>query len=100
LGSVIGDSPDQKEWEPMHTDHHVLTAQGEAWSWVFAGGVGFVALALVVLFIGALVSVLRSGLTGGMKVVWVVFAFCAPFLGPVLWFLVGKKDVVGRRIRV
>lgn len=27
-----------------------------------------------------------------MKLVWVVFAFCAPFLGPMLWFLVGKKS--------
>ena len=78
----------------------MLTAREETWSWLLAGGVGLVALALVVLFIGALVSVLRSGMTGGMKVVWVVFAFCAPFLGPVLWFLVGKKDVDARRIRV
>ncbi|MCS7479542.1 PLD nuclease N-terminal domain-containing protein [Umezawaea endophytica] len=84
----------------MDNDHYVLAAQGEAWSWVFAGGIGLVVLALAALFIGALVSVLRSGMTGGMKVVWVVFAFCAPFLGPVLWFLVGKKDVEGRRIRV
>ncbi|HEY2059948.1 MAG TPA: PLDc N-terminal domain-containing protein [Amycolatopsis sp.] len=27
-----------------------------------------------------------------MKLVWVVFAFCAPFLGPLLWFLVGRKQ--------
>jgi hypothetical protein len=84
----------------MDTDHYVLAAQGETWGWVLAGGIGLVALALFALFIGALVSVLRSGLTGGMKVVWIVFAFCAPFLGPVLWFLVGKKDVEARRIPV
>ncbi|WP_409185679.1 PLDc N-terminal domain-containing protein [Amycolatopsis sp. VS8301801F10] len=46
----------------------------------------------VLLFIGALVSVLGSPLGFGMKFVWVVFAFCAPFLGPMLWFLVGKRS--------
>lgn len=46
----------------------------------------------VLLFIGALVSVLGSPLGAGMKFVWVVFAFCAPFLGPMLWFLVGKRS--------
>lgn len=84
----------------MDTNHHVLAAQGEPWSWVFAGGIGLVALGLVALFVGALVSVLRADMSGSMKVVWVVFAFCAPFLGPVLWFLVGKKDVDRRTIRV
>ena len=84
----------------MDTDHYVLAAREETWSWLFAGGVGLVALALVVLFIGALVSVLRSGMTGGMKVVWVVFAFWAPFLGPLVWFLLGKRDAERRGIRV
>ncbi|WP_406637020.1 PLDc N-terminal domain-containing protein [Amycolatopsis sp. WGS_07] len=46
----------------------------------------------VLLFLGALVSVLGSPLGFGMKAVWVIFAFCAPFLGPMLWFLVGKRS--------
>jgi hypothetical protein len=53
--------------------------------------VALVAVPLL-LFFGALISVLGSRLSGGMKLVWVVFAFCAPFLGPVLWFLVGRKS--------
>ncbi|HEY2059886.1 MAG TPA: PLD nuclease N-terminal domain-containing protein [Amycolatopsis sp.] len=58
------------------------------------GGIVLAAVLLlpVVFFIAALVSILGSGLTGGMKLVWVVFAFCAPFLGPLLWFLVGRKQ--------
>jgi hypothetical protein len=58
------------------------------------GGIVLAAVLLlpVIFFIAALVSILGSGLTGGMKLVWVVFAFCAPFLGPLLWFLVGRKQ--------
>ncbi|WP_344868074.1 PLD nuclease N-terminal domain-containing protein [Amycolatopsis ultiminotia] len=52
---------------------------------------GLVALP-VVFFLAALFSVLASPLTGGMKLVWIVFAFCAPFLGPLLWFVVGKRS--------
>ncbi|HWD01563.1 MAG TPA: PLD nuclease N-terminal domain-containing protein [Amycolatopsis sp.] len=63
----------------------------------FAGvslGIGIVVLVLapMILFLAALVSVLGSPLTGGMKVVWVVFAFCAPLLGPLLWFFVGRRS--------
>jgi uncharacterized RDD family membrane protein YckC len=57
-------------------------------------GIAMVAVILLplIFFIAALVSILGSGLTGGMKLVWIVFAFCAPFLGPLLWFLVGRKQ--------
>ncbi|WIX84237.1 PLD nuclease N-terminal domain-containing protein [Amycolatopsis carbonis] len=27
-----------------------------------------------------------------MRLVWIVFAFCAPILGPLLWFLVGRRS--------
>jgi membrane protein DedA with SNARE-associated domain len=50
-----------------------------------------VVLLPAVLFVAALVSILASHQTSGMKVVWVVFALCAPFLGPVLWFFVGRR---------
>ncbi|HEX6345644.1 PLD nuclease N-terminal domain-containing protein [Umezawaea sp.] len=82
----------------MLNDHHVLAVQAEPWNWAVAAVIVAVVLGLVVLFLGALVSVLRSGLTLGMKAVWVVFAFCAPFLGPVLWFLIGREDLDARRV--
>ena len=45
----------------------------------------------VVLFIGGLVSVLRSPrYTGGGKFLWVVVIFFAPFLGPLGWFVAGR----------
>lgn len=71
---------------------HAVAAGTEVGGWLVVGVLGAVALAFVVLFLGALVSILGSGLTGGMKVVWVVFAFCAPFLGSLLWFVVGRGD--------
>jgi hypothetical protein len=62
------------------------------WSWLALGLAGAVVLAFVVLFVSALFSILGSRLTGGMKLVWVVFAFCAPFLGSLLWFAFGRRD--------
>lgn len=64
------------------------------------GSVGTAAVIVLVLgaylalVIGALVSVLRSRQTGGMKLVWTVFVLVAPFLGSVLWFLIGKRAAV------
>jgi hypothetical protein len=49
-----------------------------------------VAYALVVL--GALISALGSPLTGGMKLVWIIFIFIAPFIGSICWFLAGKRN--------
>ncbi|WP_328603647.1 PLDc N-terminal domain-containing protein [Amycolatopsis sp. NBC_00345] len=63
-------------------------------------GIAMVAVILLplIFFIAALVGIVGSGLTGGMKLVWVVFAFCAPFLGPLLWFLVGRKQSTAIRV--
>ncbi|MFI0712922.1 PLD nuclease N-terminal domain-containing protein [Streptomyces inhibens] len=55
-----------------------------------------VVLGALALFFGALLSIVRSDLTGGMKLVWVAFAFMAPFLGCLLWFLVGRRDAQRR----
>lgn len=78
---------------------NILLAQQEnpsgtetALGWVAILLMVVVALAFLALFIGALVSILRSPLEGGMKLVWIVFAFIAPFLGSLLWFVIGKKS--------
>lgn len=47
-------------------------------------------LAFVVLFIASLVSIIASSQELGMKVVWVVLVLIAPFIGSVLWFLIGR----------
>ncbi|HVV24424.1 MAG TPA: PLD nuclease N-terminal domain-containing protein [Pseudonocardiaceae bacterium] len=51
----------------------------------------FLLVAHVVLFLAALVSVLGSPQPGGMKLVWCVFVFVAPFLGPLAWFVIGRS---------
>lgn len=58
----------------------------------FAGVLALGVLAYAVLFIGALISIVASSHSGGMKLAWIVFAFVAPFLGSLLWFLVGRGD--------
>lgn len=59
-----------------------------------------VTVALVLLhpifFLLAFISIMGSHQRGGMKLVWIVFAFCAPFLGPLLWFLVGRNNARDR----
>lgn len=57
------------------------------------------ALAFLVFFFKALAGILGSGLSGGMKFLWVIFAFCAPFLGCLAWYLIGSRDAE-RRARV
>ncbi len=63
------------------------------------GAVGLGLLAYAVLFIGALISILSSAHTGGMKLAWVVFAFIAPFIGSLLWFMIGRGDSMRRYAR-
>ena len=48
-----------------------------------------VALAVVGLVIAAVVSILFSSEELGMKAVWLIFVFFAPFIGALAWFLVG-----------
>ncbi|UKY51225.1 PLD nuclease N-terminal domain-containing protein [Streptomyces inhibens] len=63
---------------------------------MFACAGAAVVLGALAFFFGALLSIVRSDLTGGMKLVWVVFALMAPFFGCLLWFLVGRRDAQRR----
>lgn len=56
-----------------------------------------VMLAYLVLIIAALVGIVSARLTGGMKLVWCVLVFLAPFLGSLLWFVVGRNNVQALR---
>ncbi|NLU84324.1 hypothetical protein HCA44_16235 [Rhodococcus sp. HNM0569] len=52
-----------------------------------------VGIALVVLFVAALVSVVRSdNYRAGGKAVWILLVLAFPFLGPVVWFVWGKDS--------
>ena len=49
------------------------------------------ALLVVVLIIAAVFSILLSPLDLGMKIVWLILVILAPFLGALLWFLIGRS---------
>ncbi|MGW1376059.1 PLD nuclease N-terminal domain-containing protein [Streptomyces sp. NPDC002446] len=57
---------------------------------------GAAALGVLALYFGALLSIVRSDVTGGMKLVWLAFALVAPFFGCLLWFLVGRRNAQHR----
>ncbi|MET9465446.1 MULTISPECIES: PLD nuclease N-terminal domain-containing protein [unclassified Streptomyces] len=78
---------------PQLAHEMTLAATSERAISVAAVGVlAVVAIAYVAFFVAAVVSIARSGLAGGLKLGWVVFAVVAPFLGSLLWFLVGRRD--------
>lgn len=48
---------------------------------------------LVALFVAAVVSVLRSPrLTGTGRILWIIAVLIFPLLGPLAWFLVGRRS--------
>lgn len=55
---------------------------------------GLVMSAGAVLFIVALISVARNNAyTSGGTVIWTLIILALPVLGPVLWFLLGRKPL-------
>src|SRR5882757_6516393 len=63
---------------------------------VFAGvaAVGLIALAIahVLIAVVAVISVVGSEQTLGMKAVWFLLIWAMPLIGGVLWFLVGRRE--------
>jgi heme/copper-type cytochrome/quinol oxidase subunit 4 len=54
---------------------------------------GVVGVALLVLFVAAVVSIVRSRrLTSQGKIVWIIGVLIFQFFGPLAWFLVGRKN--------
>ncbi|ANP52269.1 membrane protein DedA with SNARE-associated domain [Streptomyces griseochromogenes] len=67
------------------TGNIVITCAGAA---VVVGALAF--------YFGALLSIVRSDLTGGVKLLWGAFAVMAPYLGSLLWFLIGRRNAQRR----
>lgn len=49
-------------------------------------------LAYAAFIVAAFFGSLTSRLDAGMKVVWALFIVCAPFLGALCWFLIGRRN--------
>jgi Phospholipase_D-nuclease N-terminal len=68
---------------------------------VFAGVavVGLIALAIAHVLI-ALISVIGSQQSLGMKLVWFLLIWAMPLIGSVLWFLIGRHERGFPKLRV
>lgn len=53
---------------------------------------GLLGLIILILDIWAIVKVVESGKSTGMKVFWIVFILVLPVVGLIIWFLVGRGD--------
>ncbi len=51
--------------------------------------VGIVSLILMII---ALVDILKSNFRGNNKIVWIIVVILLPFLGSILYFIIGKKQ--------
>jgi len=71
----------------------LLTEVGQGFASLALLGVAGLALAAYVIFIvAAFISALLSTYSIGMKLVWTVFICCAPFLGALCWFFIGRGN--------
>ncbi|UZX02138.1 hypothetical protein F8G81_05530 [Arthrobacter sp. CDRTa11] len=62
------------------------------------GILGFMLMAYAVLIIAALISIARNRTyTSGGMLVWALIVLALPVLGPVLWFLTGRRPSPGGR---
>ncbi|GAA1106797.1 PLDc N-terminal domain-containing protein [Nocardiopsis composta] len=76
-----------------------LLADGQFWSLAALILVGLFLLAYAAFIVAAFISSLASELEIGMKLVWALFIFCAPFLGALCWFLIGRKHAAATALR-
>ena len=70
-------------------------------TFLFLFGGGIIITLLVILFIFlipllALISALMSDFPGNEKILWVLIILLLPFLGSVLYFLIGRNQQISR----
>jgi hypothetical protein len=52
---------------------------------------GLIGLLVLVLDIVAIVNCIQSSMDSGKKVLWIVLILILPLIGPILYYLVGRK---------
>lgn len=50
-------------------------------------------LIILIADIWAIINIIQSGATTGMKILWVVIIIVLPLIGLIVWFLMGPKKV-------
>lgn len=55
-----------------------------------------VAAAYLIFFLAALIDMLGANIGCGAKILWFLVIFSMPFLGSLLWYVVGRKTVQPR----
>lgn len=80
----------------LHQHAAFLADSTTGWGFGLMALIGLVALGYVAFIIAAFVSILVANIDGGMKIVWLIFALCAPFIGSLCWFLVGRRTSYSR----
>ena len=48
----------------------------------------------ILLWIIALIDILRSNFRGNDKVIWLLAVIFVPFLGAIMYFLIGRKQII------
>jgi hypothetical protein len=56
----------------------------------------FLMLAMLALHLVALVDVLRNEFTGNNKIVWVLVVLLMTLAGPILYFVLGRRQIVAQ----
>lgn len=51
-------------------------------------------LIILIADIWAIINVVQSGATTGMKILWVVLIIVLPVIGLIVWFLMGPKKAI------
>lgn len=79
-----------------YLSNRLLVADENGLSTVAVVIIVLIAIALLALFVAALVSILRSPvLTATGKLVWVIVVLVLQFFGPLAWFFFGRKWTAG-----
>ena len=62
-------------------------------------GIFLIGLFFLFLPVAALISVLRKRIEGNDKLIWIVLIVFMPFIGSLLYFLIGRRQLQAHQIR-
>ncbi len=51
-------------------------------------------LIILIADIWAIINIVQSGATTGMKILWVILIIVLPVIGLIVWFLMGPKKAI------